>query len=193
VAETVEVIVRHDQGTWAAWSPQCPGLAIVQPTQSDLVDVLPGVLAEYVAAAGDAVPGVDVPGVRLHVEFEVQGVVVRVCQDEQLWERQHVGERLATAIGGDRRAEFADAPANPLGDVVFVCALPTDTLGWALRQMEIPADTLNIVTPVADNLIWISPFRREDYDADITDVGLPLAESIAEVMQLDAAPIRVAA
>jgi hypothetical protein len=185
VAELVELIVRRDGDTWAAWSPQCPGLAIIQVSEPDLVREARSAVREYLAD-----PRAEL---RLHVESEVRGVVFRVCQDEHRWARHHVIDRLAAALGDpDQAADIAARAPSALGDVVFVCAMPTDTLEWVQRQME-PGDALNMAISVADALIWVSTFRRDDFGRDGAGGALPATATIAEIMQREDAPLHVAA
>ncbi|WP_052710666.1 hypothetical protein [Pseudofrankia sp. DC12] len=185
MAELVDLIVRQDGDTWAAWSPRCPGLAIIQVTESDLVREARSAVREYLAD-----PKAEL---RLHVESEVRGVVFRVCQDEHQWARHHVVDRLAAVLGdSNQAADLAARDANALGDVVFVCAMPTDTLDWVERQME-PGDALNMAISVADALIWVRTFRSGDFQADDDHDALPTTTTIAEVMRLEDAPLQVAA
>lgn len=151
----VDVIARRDDGAWAAWSPQAPGLAIVQPTPRDLVDQLPMILRGYFAD-GDPLE------VRIHVEHELQGasgVVIRVAQDERRWDRQHIADRIAGAFGVPGQAERmrSDSPFNQLGEVIFACALADDTVDWIARQVGDDGDAINIVYLVGDNMLNVFP------------------------------------
>ncbi|MDT3438978.1 hypothetical protein [Pseudofrankia sp. BMG5.37] len=194
MAELVDLIVRRDEGTWAAWSPRCPGLAIVQLSQPDLVREARGAIREFLQPAADLAATGErdrdlLVDLRVHVEGEIRGVVVRVCQDEHLWERQHVAERLSAALGDPAQAtNLAARRTTALGDVVFVCAMPTDTLDWVFEQMQ-PGDALSMVVSVADNMIWVSTFSHDEFRPDRADGGLPVTTTIAEIMQLDNAPL----
>lgn len=129
----------------------------------------------------------------MHVESEVRGIVFRVCQDEHRWARHHVVDRLAAVLGDpDQAPHLAARDSNALGDVVFVCAMPTDTLDWVERQMD-PEDALNMAVSVADAMIWVSTFRRGDFQPDHSHGALPTTATIAEVMQLEDTPLHVAA
>ena len=153
MARPVDVIVRRDLGTWVAWSPQCRGLTIVQPTPAHMREALPAALLEFLGPGGF--------DVRTHVEEEVRGAVVRVAQDDQLWERQHTAARIAAALGDpDLSSQMLAQPANSLGEVVFVCALPADTGAWVVRQLDGEGDTVNVVLPVADSMIAVEPYAQ---------------------------------
>jgi hypothetical protein len=167
VDDTIDIVVRQDGDSWGAWSPQLPGFAAVQPSAEDLRRELPDAVSFAVGEAGP-------PLFTLHVELEINGVVVRIAQDSYRWERQHVAERLAAALAvenqvGDLRA----APANALRDVVYVCAMPSDRIGWFARQMDPKADWLTAVVSVADEMIWTFSFGTGyGDDPDVEDLDL---------------------
>jgi hypothetical protein len=181
VRRQVAVIVRRDGESWAGWSPQCPGLAVVQPTAEDLRNALPGALQFYFD---------DVAEPEFHLEHELHGVVVRVAQDALRWERQVLAERVAAALGVEEQATtMRAAPANSLGDIVYVCALPSDTVEWVVQQMENGRDAVTVALPVADELIWTTAFATADGGAvrTITDAGYSDTTTWGEIMQTDSA------
>ena len=74
MAEHVAVVVRVDGDSWAAWSPQCPGLSIVEPSAEALREAVPGAVRFYLQdPAGEVDP-------KFHLERELHGVVIRVAQ-----------------------------------------------------------------------------------------------------------------
>ncbi|WP_086055371.1 MULTISPECIES: hypothetical protein [Protofrankia] len=155
MAGTIAVIVRRDGDSRAAWSPQCPGLAVVQPTAADLRDAQPGVLADYFDDR-------EAIGTEVHLENELHGVVVRVAQDQLRWERHLLAERIAAALGVEEQGRaMRSAPANPLGDVVYATVLPADIVGWLTRQMDADGDVITVALPVADELIWTTTIASE--------------------------------
>ncbi len=187
MARPVDVIVRRDEDMWAAWSPQCRGLTIVQPTPAHMRKALPAALREFFGSAQTV-------DIRIHVEDEVRGAVVRVAQDDHLWERQHTAARIAAALGDpDQRAQILAETQNSLGEVVFVCALPGDTGEWLMRQLDEDGDFVHAVISVADNLIWGSGFGSaatgeqsdempsgfQNLDKDVT---------FGEIMRADSSP-----
>lgn len=184
MARPVDVIVRPDDGTWAAWSPQCPGLAIVQPSSAELRDQLLGILWAYLG------PGPDLD-VRMHLEDEVRGVVVRVAQDHQRWERQLTADRIAAALGDPRQAREILAQAqNSFGEVVFVCATPGDTVDWIARQLDGDDDAVTVVAPTAGDHVWVRHFAgtRGRSDQPLSEPGSTRETTLASMMKAETAP-----
>lgn len=152
MTRVVAVIVRRDGPSWSAWSPQCPGLAVAEPTASELRAALPDALAWYFDGDTDV-------EMQVHLEQELRGVVVRIAQDTHLWERQLVAERLGAALGAESQAEQLRAAAvNAADEVVYVCALPSDPLSWLTAQMDDAADAVVVTLPVAEAMLWTLQF-----------------------------------
>ncbi|WP_131765408.1 hypothetical protein [Candidatus Protofrankia californiensis] len=187
MARTIAVIVRCDGDSWAAWSPQCPGLAVIQPTAAELRNALPGALAGYF-------DGHEAFETEVHLENELRGVAVRVAQDQLRWERHLLAERIAAALGVEEQAQaMRSAPASSLGDIVYATVLPADTIGWLTHQMDVDGDAITVALPVADELIWTTTLASA---ADGNTYGgieyggivFPATATFGEVMQADAAP-----
>jgi hypothetical protein len=177
VDDAIDVVVRADGDSWGAWSLQLPGFAAAQPTAEELRAALPEAVA--FALGGPARTPITV-----HVEFEISGVVVRVAQDRYRWERQHVAERLVAALAvEDQVSDLRGAPANALGDIVYVCAMPSDQVGWLARQMDPKSDWLTAVVSVADEMIWTFSFGTgHDSDGRVDEFDLPLDTPMSLLM-----------
>lgn len=184
----VEVIVREDGGSWSAWSPQCPGLLVVQPSPEDLREALRPALQFYFADDQEATTALRYV---VNLEQEINGVVVRVRQDEDAYQRQLLAQRVAAKLGGlDTAEDMRSSPVNPLGDVVFICALPSDTFGWISRQME-DEDTINVVLPASEIFVWSVSFSSTQPPASAagprgSDLGYQESTTLGEIMTRDA-------
>jgi hypothetical protein len=191
VSRPVSVIVREDGPSWSAWSPQCPGLAMVQPATAELRSVLPEVLTWYFGEDTKIDP-------QVHRERETHGVVVRIAQDDHLYERELVAERLGEALGeaGQRDRLCSDSPSGS-HEVTLVCALQSDRVSWLAAQMEAD-DAVVALLPVADSLLWAVRFAACD-DADGSGDGAggeaivplsayPPATTLGEVLHTYAGP-----
>lgn len=186
----IEVMVREDGGSWAAWSPQCPGLMVVEPTPEELREALRPALRFYYSDDQEAATA---SRYMVNLEQEINGVVVRVRQDEHAYERQLLAQRVAAQLGGTETAEdMRSSPANPLGDVVFVCALPSDTFGWIGRQME-DEDTINVVLPASELFVWSMSFSNSTRPRSLaagrrgSDLGYQESTTLGQMMTRDVA------
>lgn len=177
MTRAITVIVRRDGESWSAWSPQCPGLAVAEPTAAELRGALPEALAWYFYGDFDF-------EILVHLEQELRGVVVRIAQDDFLWERQLVAERLGAALGVEDQAEqLRAAPANSAGEVVYVCALPSDSISWLTAQTEEISDPVVVALPVAESMLWtlqLGGGRRTG--AGTAGAGYPPDTTFGEIM-----------
>ncbi|SNQ50245.1 conserved hypothetical protein [Frankia canadensis] len=182
----VSLIVRQDGPSWSAWSPQYPGLAMVQPATADLRAVLPEVLGWYFGEDARIEP-------RVHCEREAHGVVVRIAQDEHVYERELVAERLGEALGSaGQRARLSSATLGGGGGVTLVCALQSDRVSWLAEQME-EDDAVIALLPVAESMLWAVRFGVGDdaADGDEATVSLsayPPSTTLGEILRTYAGP-----
>ncbi|THJ49411.1 hypothetical protein [Candidatus Frankia alpina] len=152
MTRAVSVIVRRDGVSWSAWSPQCPGLAMAEPTAAELRSALPDALAWYFDGDRDL-------DMQIHLEQELRGVVIRIAQDAQVWERQLVAERLGAALGVDSQAaELRSATRNSAGEIVYVCALLSDPISWLAAQVDDEADEVVVTLPSVESMLWTLQF-----------------------------------
>ncbi|CAO5251636.1 hypothetical protein [Frankia sp. AgKG'84/4] len=178
----VSVIVRQDGPSWSAWSPQCPGLAMVQPAAAEPRTVLPEVLAWYFGEDTEIDP-------QVHHERDLQGVIVRIAQDDHLYERELVAQRLGEAIEeAGLRASLRGGPVSG-GQVTLVCALQSDRVSWLAAQME-RDDAVVVLLPVAETMLWAVRFGagREGEGAAVSVSAYPPQTTLGEVMRSFAGP-----
>ncbi|WP_462188797.1 hypothetical protein [Frankia sp. CcWB2] len=183
----VSLIVRHDGPSWSAWSPQCPGLAMAQPSAAELRAALPDVLAWYFGEDTDT-------DAQIHVERRLcGGVVVRIAQDAQLWERQLVADRLGEALAaGDQAARLRAAPGNAAGEVIYVCALQSDRVSWLTGQLEDENDAVVAILPVAETMLWTMRFGAAHSGAgeSVQPPAYRPETTFSEVMRTFAGPLQ---
>ncbi|MCK9896884.1 hypothetical protein [Frankia sp. AgB32] len=177
MTRAITVIVRRDGESWSAWSPQCPGLAVAEPTAAELRGALPEALTWYFDGDSDF-------EILVHLEQELRGVVVRIAQDAFGWERQLVAERLGAALGVEDQAErLRAAPPNSAGEIVYVCALPTDPISWLTTQVGDVADPVVVALPAAEAMLWTLQFGTGSRaGAGSVDVGYLPDTTFGEIM-----------
>ncbi|MCM3882942.1 hypothetical protein [Frankia sp. R82] len=167
MGRSVSLIVRPDGASWSAWSPQCPGLAMVQPAGAELRDVLPEVLGWYFGQDTEI-------ELQVHHERELHGVVLRIAQDAQLYERERLAGQLAEALGeAGQRARMRSEPVSAGGEVTLVGALQSDRISWLAAQMD-DNDVLVALLPVAESMLWAVRFGTGT-GAGQDDAVIPLA------------------
>lgn len=150
-ADVLHVIVRAEEdGTFFARSPQVPGLAYgagsLEALHAGLDDVLGLAL--------------DRPGpfrIAEHHErhFETAGreLVVRLAADDKYERRQEAYARLARAVTVPEQVEaLLDAPADVVGEVLYLCVVPSDTVHWIAAQLD-PNGAATLAVAVADDLL----------------------------------------
>jgi hypothetical protein len=178
----VNVIVRaEDDGTFFARSPQVPGLAYGSSSLKELRAGLDDVLAL----------ALDRPGpfqVTEHHErrFETAGreVVVRLAVDEKYEQRREVYARLVRAVSVPDQVEaLLDAPADVVGEILYLCAVPSDTVTWIAAQLD-PGGAATLAVAVADELLLT---YRVHADTSANRPGAPVrhsgSETVADIMR----------
>ncbi|WP_405085041.1 hypothetical protein [Microbispora sp. NBC_01389] len=161
--EIINVIIRSgpDDRDLYATSPQAPGLVYGRETLEDLRAELQDVLSFHFGGPG---PFAVVEHHERHYEMAGGELVTRMALDEHVHDRQAVYAALGRAAGHkDQAAGLVAAPANALGEVVYVCAVMPDTIGWIADQLEQRGDAINIAVSVADAMILTAPAT---YDPD---------------------------
>src|ERR1700761_1316442 len=81
----------------------------------------------------------------LEREYEIAGheLVTRIAQDEHRDQRDAVFERIGRALAVSGQAEaLVSTVTNTVGEAVYVCAVPSDTLGWLTAQLHGAGDAV---------------------------------------------------
>ena len=134
----IDLILREEAGTWGAWSPTVVGLYVTADSAHEC--------ARLAAKAAEAELDEPVGFVRVHQERSVDGLVIRVAgQRPGVESRIAVAQRLEDLIHYDRaQIDDDELIRNTVGEVVFVCALPDDTVGWLAAQLDRRGDGLQV-------------------------------------------------
>jgi hypothetical protein len=181
VDEVLNLIIRlSDDGKAYATSPQAPGLVFGRPSVEELRHDLNDVLSFHFGHPGPF-------NVREHVErhYDLAGgeLVVRVAQDVHAVEREAVAERIMQAVSVPEQAQSLVSAVNAIGEAVYVCAVPSDTLGWLAVQLQ-PGDTVNAALPIADGFLFTLPVAADEGDRPAWTVAAgPPTTQLSEVMQ----------
>lgn len=183
----IELILRDEADTWGAWSPTVEGLFVSADSAHECVR-----RAKKVADAELGEP-VNVFG---HHERVLDGLVIRVAgQRGDFTQRVGVAQRIEALIRYDR-AQIDDEglTRNALGEAIFVCALPDDTIGWLSRQMDQRGDGL-IVAALLDHagvpsiepgaFIWSAGtlIGADLPGPRLADFGMSLETTVAEYLR----------
>jgi hypothetical protein len=181
-SEVLHVIVRaEDDGTFFVRSPQVPGLAY----GADSLEQLRAGLDDVLAFA------LDRPGpfhVTEHHErhFETAGreVVVRLAADDKYEQRREAYARLARAVSMPEQIEaLLDAPSDVVGEILYLCAVPSDTVDWIATQLD-PGGAATLAVAVADELLLT---YRVHVDTSTDRPAAPVrhggSETVADIMR----------
>jgi predicted RNase H-like HicB family nuclease len=157
VAERFHLVVREDNG-FHLYSPQIPELVAGRETREELYRDLPDILSfaapelrledavfhkEAVFLASTAAPEGD--------------FIIRAANDDRTQQRRRLAQRVGTALQiPTQREDMLDVPRTPSGFVLFVCALPADTIRWITEQLDPRGEVAVVVAPVAEEWVWTS-------------------------------------
>lgn len=180
---TIDVIVYGEDGTWSAASPQVPGFVGGRGSREDLRRDLPGMLQ----FAGEDLEGLTV---RLHEEAMIStdegDFVLRVASDDHIEERREVAQRLQGALGDKvLREDMSEAPRTPTGEILYICAVPTDTVRWCVEQLHHDGDGAVAAVCVAEEMIWATHFftGADAPGQRLEHFGFSLDTTLSEMMQ----------
>ncbi len=83
--------------------------------------------------------------------------------DEHRDQRQAVYERISQVLRVPSQAEsLVSAVTNTVGETVYVCAVPSDTLGWLAAQLDAPGDAVLVALTIADQFLLTLPMAKEE-------------------------------
>jgi hypothetical protein len=184
----IELILREEAGIWGAWSPSVQGFYVTADSAHECVS-----RAKKMADAELGEP-VNVFG---HHERVVDGLVVRVAGRGPGFDlRVAVAQRLETLIRYDRAQIDDDGLThNRLGEIIYVCALPDDSVGWLAAQMDERGDGLQVAAlldhvgrpaaPDKAHFIWSAGIRiGDDIDGPtLQESGMSLETTVADYLR----------
>jgi hypothetical protein len=161
VTELIHLVVREsDGGQVYATSPQAPGLVYGRESIAELRQDLADVLTFRLDRQG---PFRVVEHREHHYDISDRELVIRLALDNQEADRRIVRERIGRALGHPEQAEalLAGVP-NATGEAVYVCAVPSDTIGWLEAQFDPRGDAFTAALAIADGLVLTLPFAMND-------------------------------
>jgi hypothetical protein len=169
--EPIHLIVRDTGEGPFATSPQAPGLVYGRATLAELRADLQEVLAFHFNRPG---PFRVHEHLERHQEVHNGELVTRVANDQHLDERQAVAARLWHALTVPGQAQsLLEGPANRVGEVVYACAVPSDTIGWLAGQLEPHGDAAMVAVATAEPFVFTVPVVSDDGIASVA--GVPVA------------------
>lgn len=135
MTELIHLFVREQaDGSAYASSPQAPGLIYSEPSLKELRAGVQDLLEFHFDRPG---PFRVVEHHEYRYDVAEHELVVRVAFDKHVEARQLVQKQIMAALKEPGQAEdLADTPANKAGEIVYVCALPSDTVGWLGDQLD---------------------------------------------------------
>jgi hypothetical protein len=153
VAERFPLVVREDDGSHL-YSPQIPELVAGRETHEELYRDLPDILSF-------AAPERRLEDAVFHDEAVFAApegdFVIRAANDDRTQQRRRVAQRVVAALQvPTQREDMLDVPRTPSGLVLFVCALPADTIQWVTEQLDPRGEAAVVVAPVAEEWVWTS-------------------------------------
>lgn len=193
MTETIHLFVRPAVGDRDVYvtSPQVPGLLFGRPTLRQVREELDDVLAFHFGSP-------DAFGVIEHHErhYDIAGgeLVTRLALDEHRDDRQIVYERIGAALRiPDQARSLLEVPTNKVGEVVYVCAVPSDSLKWLGDQLDPRyGDALMVTVAVSNELLFaVAMVKGEGYvgpDTIAFDNGSTVADVIHKVAVVGPAP-----
>jgi hypothetical protein len=161
MSEQVHMIMRlSDDGSVYATSPQAPGLIYGRQSLAEWRSGLQDVLAFYFERPG---PFDVIEHHEHHYDVEGRELVTRLAMDEHRDQRQAVYERIGQVLRVPGQAEsLVSAVTNTVGETVYVCAVPSDTLGWLAAQLDAPGDAVIVALTIADQFLLTLPIAKEE-------------------------------
>lgn len=182
--KTIHVIVRfHEKGVYAT-SPQVPGLAMGRDSFEDVE----AEIVEAIRFSSDDPIEYHQAIIQWHFEemhtIGDHEVVIRGAQDSRWADRDMLRRRLLGSLSDETQATFLDFDTNPLGEIVYVLAIGTDSLAWVNNQMRPSGDNVVLVVGLDERRIrGIGVGRTPDETVDdFEGLGLPARPEVRDLM-----------
>jgi len=161
MTEQIHMIMRlSGDGSVYATSPQVPGLVYGRPSLAEWRSDLDNVLSFYFERPG---PFDVIEHHERHYDVEGRELVTRLALDKHRDQRQDVYERIGQVLRVPGQAEsLVSAVTNTVGEIVYVCAVPSDTLAWLAAQLDGPGDAIIAAVTIADQFLLTLPIAQEE-------------------------------
>lgn len=177
----LHLIIRlSDDGKAYATSPQAPGLMLGRQSLKELRYDLDDVLSFHFDDPGPF----DVhEHIERHYNLPEGELVIRVAQDAHASQRETVAERIRQVATIREQAQGLVSTVNAVGEAVYVCAVPSDELGWLATQLQ-PRETVNAALTIAEGFLFTLPVAADQSDRPAWTVGAASATThLSEIMQ----------
>ncbi len=143
------IITFDDQHGLAAESPQVPGFFLGRPTETEFV-------RDYRTVLHD----IGVRG-RVQAHKQTRGVtaagrefLLRFAEGPGIEDRIELLDRVKRVLATEQADDMLDTETTPMGEVVFVAALPQDRLAVFMDQLYDDGDALVISASVAEEALF---------------------------------------
>jgi hypothetical protein len=184
VADGTHLIVTVEaDGGLSAESPQLPGLVMGRPTETEFLRDYRKILKEL----GARMP---IYGHRQwrHETYEGVEYIVRLSEDNKDL-RISLSQRLSAVLGSEQRHDVVRrSVATVTGEILFICALPLDRIGFITEQLDLAAgDAAVLVAPVAEDGVWTTELivgpnlAGKDWHS-LSELGLTQDSTVSELM-----------
>lgn len=152
----IHLLIRElDDGAVYATSPQAPGLMIGRPGVRELRTDLADTLAFHFERPG---PFTVTEHHEQHHEIAGGELVIRLAADTHAEDRRVAADRIRAALRiPEQAAQLISGPDNRVGETVYICALPTDTVGWLLAQLDPRGEAVTVAMAIGDGLLFTLP------------------------------------
>jgi hypothetical protein len=180
-------LVFVDEGEYGAsmHSPQVPGLVFGRPDARALLYEL-----------NDTLAFADAPDLPREIHEERRGVspegneyLIRFAAPPEPHHAVRLGcaARLERALTVDgQRQDMLAGPTLVTGEVLYICVLASDTVGWIADQLE-PGETGIAAVTVADQYIWTAPLSNGGQlpgAEPLSSLGLTDASTVSDWMSV---------
>jgi hypothetical protein len=98
-------------------------------------------------------------------------------------DREAVAHRIMEVVTIPEQARSLVSTPNAVGESVYVCAVPSDTLHWLSAEVQ-PGDRVNAALTIADNFLYTLPVatQTESLPTGVEGAASPKTE-LSEIMQ----------
>ncbi|MGC0417540.1 hypothetical protein [Embleya sp. AB8] len=156
MSELFHLMIRDTPTGFYATSPQARGFVMGRSTldelRADLLDALAFHFEE--ARPLEIVEHHE----RLH-DLEAGELVTRLAADRHHGERLEVYARIAAALRVPEQVpELLGGIRNRVGEAVYLCAVPSDTLGWLFTQLDEQGDAFSVALAISEPFLMTFPF-----------------------------------
>jgi hypothetical protein len=182
MSEQIHMILRlSDDGSVYATSPQAPGLVYGRPSLAEWRSDMEDALSFHFGRPG---PFNVIEHHERHYDVGDSELVTRLAIDEHLDQRQVVYERLGHVLRVPGQAEsLVSAVTNTVGETVYVCAVPSDTLAWLAAQLDGPGDAVIAALTIADPFLLTLPITKDERMHPAWSVASSEETRLSEIMQ----------